>query len=416
MIKRELIEDFFGRERRFNGIERELKVPMPGRKIISIIGPRRCGKTTYFYYLIDRVLKEGMYIDFEDIAFKKMTIEEFFEVIKIYNELKPSTKFMLLDEVQSLNGWETLVRSLFDRGYRIFITGSSSKLTSREIATQLRGRSLKFLLLTFSFREFLKAKKIKLKLHTFEERGRLLGKLREYLEFGGFPEVVLSEEKEKILKSYADEVFYKDFVERHKIKSLDFGRFLFEFTFQNFSNELSIKRIKKFFGKNISERTLYKYTSYLEDTLFIFFLRKFSKSVYLRTSWPRKVYICDTGITKIVRFSPDYGKLMENTVFLELLRKTNEKPLLQIFYFKDYQQHEVDFVVKEGLKVKQLIQVTYASSLDEIEKRELRSLIKASELLKCKDLLVITWDLEDEMEFKGKKIRFMPLWKWLLKI
>ena len=106
---------------------------------------------------------------------------------------------------------------------------------------------------------------------------------------------------------------------------------------------------------------------------------------------------------------------MENVVFTELLRKINERPLLEIFYFKTH-EGEVDFIIKENLKVKQLIQVTYASSEDEIEKREIRSLLKASELLKCKDLLVITWDYESEKKIKRKRIRFVPLWKWLLSL
>ncbi|MEM5820530.1 MAG: DUF4143 domain-containing protein [Candidatus Aenigmatarchaeota archaeon] len=145
-----------------------------------------------------------------------------------------------------------------------------------------------------------------------------------------------------------------------------------------------------------------------------FFVEKFSKSVYIRRSWPKKVYIVDTGISVLVRFSQDIGKLMENCVFLELLRKTNIYPLIEIFYFKDYQQNEVDFVIKEGLEIKQLIQVTYASNKDEIEKREIRALIKASELLKCEDLLIITWDYEDELNFENKKIKCIPLWKWLV--
>ena len=107
---------------------------------------------------------------------------------------------------------------------------------------------------------------------------------------------------------------------------------------------------------------------------------------------------------------------MENAVFLELLRKTNENPLIEIYYFKDYQQREVDFVIKEGLRVRQLIQVTYASSKDEIEQREIKSLIRAGDLLKCKNLLCITWDFEDKQKIKGKEIKFLPLWKWLLNL
>jgi len=117
----------------------------------------------------------------------------------------------------------------------------------------------------------------------------------------------------------------------------------------------------------------------------------------------------------ILSFSEDIGKRMENVVFLEILREINYNPLIQIYYFKN-KNSEVDFVIKEEKSVKQLIQVTYASSKDEIERREIKSLIKASELLKCKDLLVITWDYEDETLINNKKIFFKPLWKFLLKI
>jgi len=128
-----------------------------------------------------------------------------------------------------------------------------------------------------------------------------------------------------------------------------------------------------------------------------------------------KIYINDNGLaSSLISFSSDIGKFMENLVFLEL-KKRELEGRHEIFYWKDYQGGEVDFVIKEGLKIKQLIQVTYASTRDEIEQREVKALIKASDLLKCKDLLVITWDYEGEEKFKGKKIKFLPLWKWLLK-
>ena len=245
------------------------------------------------------------------------------------------------------------------------------------------------------------------------------GFLRKYLDSGGFPEVVIYDAQERILREYFETIFYKDFVERHKVESINTARVIFEFLFQNFSNEVNIEKIKNFIEKTLqikTKTTIYRYLDKISDTLSVFFIEKFDKSVYKRKRWPKKAYVCDVGFSKILGFSKNTGKKMENVVFLELLRKINKWPLLEIYYWKDHQQHEVDFVLKEGVKVKQLIQVTYASDFDEVEKRELRSLIKASELLKCKDLLVITWDLEDEMEFKGKKIRFMPLWKWLLKI
>ena len=144
-----------------------------------------------------------------------------------------------------------------------------------------------------------------------------------------------------------------------------------------------------------------------------FFLDRYSVKVHLRESWPKKIYVVDNGLTKAVRFSQDFGKLMENCVFLELKRKQNKNPLLE-FYYLSNSDYEVDFIIKEGLNIKQLIQVTYASNKDEIEKREIKALIKASEILKCKDLLIITWDYEDEIKINSKTIKCIPLWKWLL--
>ena len=413
MINKTLVEDFFSRDRKFKGIERELKLTETD-KIISITGPRRAGKTWFFYHILEKINK-GCYINFEDIAFRNLKPEEFFDIIKIFSEIKYKPETLLLDEIQVMNEWQTLVRSLYDRGYKIFITGSSSKLLPKEISTQLRGRTLNYLLLPFRFREFIKAKKIKINTHIFEERGYLLKTLREYILYGGFPEIVLNKDKDRILKQYSEEIFYKDFIERHKIKSLEFGRFLFEFSFQNFSKEISFRKIKNYFSSKISDTTLYEYTEKLQDTMAIFFLEKFSTNIYLRKSWPRKIYVCDTGIPRILGFSEDIGRKIENIVFLEMLYNSNQNPLLTIYYWKDYQQREVDFVVKEGVNIKELIQVTYASSRDEIEKREIKSLLKASDELKCKNLKIITWDYEDKLVVDDKEIKCIPLWKWLLK-
>ncbi|MEM0259740.1 MAG: ATP-binding protein [Thermoproteota archaeon] len=418
-MNKELIKDYFIREKKFKGIKRELEIKDVKDKAISILGPRRAGKTWYMLYLLNTLYKDSLYINFEDLAFRNVRAEDFFEILKIFVEVKGfSPKTILLDEIQIVEGWESLVRTLIDREYKVFITGSSSKLLPKEIATQLRGRTINYLLLPFSFREFLVANNFEIKQnYTFEEKGSLLKFLDRYLKEGGYPEVVFSDEKEKLLKRYFDEIFLSDFVERHKIKSFELGRFLFEFIFQNFGKEISINKIGKTIRErvNFTNKTLYDYIDKLQDTLNVFFVDRFSKSIYIRRSWPKKVYVVDTGISVLVRFSKDVGKLMENIVFLELLRKTNSAPLQEIYYWKDYQQNEVDFVIKEGLEIKQLIQVTYASSKDEIEKREIRALTKASELLKCENLLIITWDYEDELKVNNKTIKFIPLWKWLLK-
>jgi len=401
-------------------VERELSVKPVKDKVISIVGPRRAGKTFYFYQLMRRNKESCLYLDFEDSALVDVKFDEVLDVINLFTEITGKVPTdIFLDEVQRVEKWETMVRTLLNRGgYRIFVTGSSSKLLSREVATQLRGRSLTYFLFGFSFREFLKAKGVNLgEVLSGIEKAKIKNLLREYLEFGSFPEIVLKEDKEKILKEYHDTIFFKDFVERHELKSFDVAKFVFSQVLQSFSHEFSVNRLVnllKSSGIRMGKNTVYDYVEKLQDTLAVFFVKKYSEKISLRESWPRKVYVCDTGISKVIRFSADFGRLMENVVFIEELRRINDNPLLEIFYWKDRQQNEVDFVLKEGLKIKQLIQVTYANGKDEVGRREIRALLKASEELRCKDLLIITWDYDDELEIGNEKIKFIPLWKWLI--
>ncbi|MEM5800837.1 MAG: ATP-binding protein [Candidatus Aenigmatarchaeota archaeon] len=402
-------------------LDRELKFDFLKNKVISIIGPRRSGKT-YFLLNVLRKNKNIIYIDLEHSAFREITHKDFFEIISVFEEyFNTKVEKVLIDEIQRLNNWESLVRSLLDSGYYLMISGSSSKLLSKEIATQLRGRSITYLFLPLSFREYLDFKNVeRKKFLSISEKVKTIKLLEEFLEWGSYPEILIYPEKrEKILREYFDTIFQKDFVERFEIVNTYVAKLIFEFILQNFSKEISLNKISNFvssrIGKNL-KNVVYDYAKKLPESLSVFFVEKFSKSVYERKSLGRKVYICDLGLASALSIERDMGKRMENVVFLELLRKTNDIPLLEIFYFKDYQQNEVDFVLKEGLKIKQLIQVTYSSSKDEIEKREIKSLLKASSLLKCKNLLIITWDYEDEIKINNKKIVFKPLWKWLLQI
>ncbi len=398
-------------------LERELKVPIESEFIISIIGPRRAGKT-YFLFSLSKKIESQVYLNFEDPRLAEINYRELRDVVRIYMEIYGrNPRYLLLDEIQNMENWEKVVREFHDlKKYRIFLSGSSSKLLSKEIATQLRGRSLSYVLLPFSFREFLRFKQITIERYlSKDEEARIKNLLRNYIEFGGFPDVIKNEEKLKILREYSDLILFRDFIERHKIRNLDLARMIHIFMIQNFSKEISIRGLynKLKTDVRVGKDTVYEYVTKLEDTMFFFFLKRYSNKVHLRESWPKKIYLCDTGLTRIARYSPDYGRLMENITLLDLIRKRNENPLLDIFYLK-FSDGEVDFVLKEGLDIKQLIQVTYASGRDEIERREIKSLVKASNEFGCKDLIIITWDYEDELNIDGKTIRCIPLWKWLL--
>ncbi len=418
MISKSDLRDYF-REREElpeDIMPRELQVPTKEKQVISVIGPRRAGKTYYFFSLAKK-LGSYAHLNFEDTRLAEATGKEIRDILREYIALYGKRpKHIFLDEVQEIPGWDRAVRELHDLGkYRLFVTSSSSKLLSKEISSRLRGRSLSFLILPFSFREFLRYRKTKTRNLSRDEEAIVRSGLSEYLEFGGFPDVVKTEHKLRILKEYYEMTLFRDFVERHGVLNIELARTLHAFIVQNHSREISVRaaynRISSVTraGKN----TVYDYMEKLEDTMFFFMLKKYSPKAHLRETWPKKVYLCDTGLSKVVRPSPDLGRLMENAVFLDLLREKNTNPLLETYYLK-LKDGEVDFVITEGNMPSQLLQVTLASSEDELERREVRSLIKAGRLLRCKDLRIITWDHEDEKNVRGKRIVLTPLWKWLL--
>ncbi len=426
MYDKKLVADYLIKKteeiRNLKFFEREIEIDFIPGKAISIIGPRRSGKSFLLKILGKKFFRRQFYVDFENIEVKKVEAAEVFELIALYTEIfGEEPDILLLDEIENLKDWSSLVRSLLDRGFKILISGSSSKLSSKEIATQLRGRTISYILLPLSFREFLNLKGFAIKKYlSLEEEAKAKRLLREYLLEGSYPEVLLAENEERkrrILSDYYTTILYRDFVERFELKSLEVAKFIFDFFLQNYSCLFSVKKVANFLasqGVKFGKSTIYSYVEKLPETLSIFFVEKFGSSIYERMAWPKKSYVCDLGLSNVVKFSEDFGRRMENTVFLEFQRKINKNPLLNVFFFRNKKQNEVDFVVKENLMVKQLVQVSYASSKDEIERREIKSLIKAGEELNCKNLLIITWDYEDELKINEKTIKCMPLWKWLL--
>ncbi|MEM2247116.1 MAG: DUF4143 domain-containing protein [Thermoproteota archaeon] len=221
----------------------------------------------------------------------------------------------------------------------------------------------------------------------------------------------------ELLRTYRETIFYRDVVERFRVRdisSLDtFVRLLME----NFGKYVSISKLSKYFrslGLKKSKKTLANYLKYLEIAFFVFTVEKFGYKTRERVLQPKKVYPIDLGFYRLTpRFTTEYGRLMESLVAIELFKKSFQEGF-ELFYWKDYQGREVDFIIKEGLNIRQLIQVTYASDRNDIEEREIKALVKASEDLKCNDLLIITWDYQGEEAVGRKKIRFIPLYEWLL--
>lgn len=410
-------------------VERELRIAET-KKIKSLIGPRRAGKTYFMYQemkrlLANRIKKESiLYLNFEDPRLSGITFREIRELIKLHWQLYPASLneklHIFIDEPEVVDNWEQAVRALHDEGFDIYLSGSSSKLLSREIATSLRGRTLAYTILPFSFREFLKMHKLSFEVERLStrEKAALLNLLEEYLQFGGFPEIALEknpENKIRILNEYFNLVVYRDIIERYMIKNTALVKWLIKTLSTSFSKEFSIHKVYltlKSQGVHVSKNTLYNYSSMLEDSLFVFFVPKFRRSIRKRELAVSKAYLSDLGFAKLVEVSEEKGRKMENVVFLELERR--KEPLTSIFYWKNPQQEEVDFVIQKNSKIVQLIQVCKDIRDRDVRKRELRALLKASKELECNNLLVITEDYEAEEKIKGRKIIFTPFWKWLL--
>ncbi len=426
-----LIVEEYWRKELPHAKEREIGLKINSDLINDIAGPRRAGKTYLMYFTIKKLLETGVdkeatiYINFENRKLLPLTSEYFNDLIEVINAkrlLERQKKiFIFLDEVQRVEDWEKYVRSIYDEfkgKIKIFVTGSTSKLTEPELSYLLTGRHLTTNVYPLSFREYLSFKGFHRKEFLIEEDIALIKEfLREYLESGGFPEVaLLGSGKEELIQTLFTDIINRDILPKAKRR----GEVIEDMAYFLCSNSGKLASFSKLTGMlnsmgiKVSVPTFENYFSVMKEALLFFDLTVYSYKVKDQLQYPRKIYCIDTGFVNFAgfKFSEDIGRLMENLVAIELQRK--KSPATEIFYWKDPQGKEVDFVIRKGMDVKQLIQVTHASSKNEIEKREIKGLLKAEEELKCSNLIVITWEYEGEEVIKGKRIAYKPLWKWLL--
>jgi len=339
------------------------------------------------------------------------------EIYETYLEfLSPSAKpYIFLDEVHNVPGWERWVRTVHELGKaKVVVSGSSSKLLSGELATVLTGRHLDLYVYPLDFNEFLNFRNVSIKdrLDIVSKKTKIKKLFKEYMRWGGFPEAVLSENRKLLLLTYFDDILTKDIEKRYEIKKRSLLRALAGFYLTNIARPVTFNSIRKFL--NTSTVTVGKFSSYLEEANLIFFVKRFSYSVKEQEKSPRKVYAVDAGLANSIgfKFSENSGRLIENLVAIELKRRRNLNPDLEIYYWK-HNNKEVDFVVKEGIRVKNLLQVCWDIEEFEVSKREVNPLIEAMDKFKLKKGTVITEDYEAEEKIKNRIIEYIPMWKWL---
>ncbi len=412
-------------------VARDVNIDLNADKIIAIAGVRRAGKT---YLLFDTIKKlagrdvprENMlYINFDDDRLMGLASGDLDDILSAYYELaqpkKDSGIFLFLDGIQNVKNWELWVRRTYDsKKCRIFITGSSSKLLSREIATSLVGRNITYVLYPFSFREFLSAKGVRLGkdiLHS-DDRHRVNALAKEYMTNGGFPETTFetdNETKKRTISSYYDAILYRDIIRRYRVEDANRLEMVFRYAINTYSSGFSTVKLYNYFKSQnlvISRQTISNFIKFGEQTFLFYQLFQFFKGFKRSNQSRKKLYVVDNAIITLLISSPEYGKLLENTVLIELLRRKERNPSIELNYLNN-KEGEVDFVVSEGGSIKELIQVTYELNQKNME-RELRPLLSAMKELKPERCMLITFNAIGRETVVEKDVEALTFVQWAL--
>ena len=420
-ILKRIIKDFHNRPL-LNFKPRQADVPLNLNKVITIVGPRRAGKTYYLFQLMAELEEQDiarsriLYINFEDERLElkgrhDLIIEAYLE---LYPELDLSLAYFFFDEIQELDMWEKFVRRMFDTvTKKIFLTGSNAKLLSGEIATSLRGRSLSFEIMPLSFKEFLSFKEIDAQDTYSTKNSSLIQKaFEEYFLWGGYPELVEIEErfKPQVLQEYFNVMLYRDLLERYTIKDVSILKYLMKRLIASFTKEFSVNKLYnelKSKGISISKDRIYRMVDQIFSIYMMAYVEKYDPSVIKREMSNKKIYLFDNGFAAVTQYSffEDRGKLLENLVFAHLRAQTDE-----IYFLKN--GWECDFVAFIAGKQPLIIQVTEYLNSDNLN-REIKGLKMAEKRIPNSKSLLLTAEVDQTINLPDW-CDVMPICTWLL--
>jgi len=384
-------------------IVRHYKFPESKNIIKVAVGMRRTGKTYFLFQTVRQLLSEGvpfnriLYINFEDDRILPLDHKAMGQMIDAWYTLHPDNHnhccYLFLDEVQNVNGWPVVLRRILDtKNIQIYVTGSSAKLLSKEIATSLRGRSLAIEILPYSYTEYLASHNLQPPSQPFGNK--MLDHHRSYLlnyfRIGGFPGVqsMPGHEQLETLQNYVETVIFRDIVERHQISNVPLLKYFISFLLKNISSPFSINKFYKDIksqGYQVGKDTLYSYLTHLEDAFLVFAVPIFTESLRRVQTTPKKMYAIDNGLVVANTFnlSDNLGKLFENQVYLDLRRQGKK-----IFYYHTSGGHEVDFVTQDREGRHELIQVVWDITDPLTLEREERALNQAKSELGFEGILL----------------------------
>ncbi len=389
------------------------------KEVVALVGLRRAGKTTILYQVMDELESRGLpkqamlHMNFEEPAISPgLSIEHLDELYRTYREeLYPSGRaYLFFDEIQNVPAWEKWVRARNEsEDIKIFITGSSANLMSRELATVLTGRHVAFYITPFSFKEIVQLKSIEVPdvLLKVNPPPAIAHALNEYQIWGGFPEVVLSDNEDRkniLLRQYFDDILFKDVAMRHQIRDVTMLRNIAVHLMTQTACLFSVNRIAKLF--QISLEMASNYCHYIQESFLVNYLPYFSLKIAERNRNPQKIHVNDLGFRKIAAISgsADHGKLTETLVYQHLQRQFRH----DVFYWKGKQ--EIDFVVRSGNEIERVLQVAYDNlDIPKTRERELASLKEAKENFTKATTSLIVGKLP-----KSADKKMLPLWYFLL--
>lgn len=393
-------------ERRSN---QDTEMLLSSHLIKLITGPRRVGKSTQALLMLRN--RNFAYLNFD--SQQLLDAWDANLVMRMLDDVYPGYEYLLLDEVQNLEAWDLWVSELYRLGKNLVITGSNAKMLSSEMATALTGKYLKVEMLPFSLEEFFDWNKLDLGKLNPEQQSDASALMDDYLRNGGYPEVVASRQLTRTyLDTLFDSIVWKDVAKRHSVRNVTDLNDLALYLVSNFCNPVSANELTEELGFS-SVNTTKKFMDYLHEPYLFYYLPRYNNKLKLMKKAPRKVYVVDNGFVaaKAFSLSDNLGRLLENQVFVELLRQGYDTDKT-MFYYRSRNDKEVDFVLRKGTHIEQLVQVCYDISSPKTEKREVDSLIECAEELNCSHLVIVTNNEECCIEKDGYRIGVVPVAKW----
>ena len=374
-----------------------------------ITGPRRVGKSTQALLMLRD--KNFAYLNFD--SQQLLDAWDANLVMRMLDDVYPGYEYLLLDEVQNLDAWDLWVSELYRQGKNLVITGSNAKMLSSEMATALTGKYLKVEMLPFSLEEFFDWNKLDLHGLSPEQQTDAAALMDDYLRNGGYPEVVASRQLTRTyLDTLFDSIVWKDVAKRHNVRNVTDLNDLAMYLVSNFCNPVSANELTEELGFS-SVNTTKKYMDYLHEPYLFYYLPRYNNKLKLMKKAPRKVYVVDNGFVaaKAFALSDNLGHLLENQVFVELMRRGYDTDKT-MFYYRSRNDKEVDFVLRNGAHIDQLVQVCYDMSSPKTEKREIDGLTECAAELNCSNLVIVTNNDERTIEKDGFRIDIVPVSKW----